>query len=79
MRTAFWLLDDLVENKFAKNDIENFTRKLVYKHGQSEEIKYLEKWPSLFLRLSCLALLQFDKKIMIGSLISKAIAPDYHP
>lgn len=40
---SIWLLDDFAENKFAKNGKKRTIRTHVYKIGQSEEIKYLEK------------------------------------
>ena len=67
---SIWLVDDFVKNKFAKKGELKFTRKHIYEIGQSEEIKYLERWPAVFLPLSCLAPLQFDMKVMFGNLIA---------
>ena len=67
---SVWLLDDFVENKFAKKGEKRTVRTHVYNIGQSEEIKYLEKWPQVFLPLSYLAPLQFDMKVMFGSLVT---------
>ena len=67
---SIWLVDDFVENKFAKKGEKRTVRTHVYKIGQSEEIKYLEKWPQVFLPLSYLAPLQFDMKVMFGSLLT---------
>ncbi len=67
---SVWLLDEFVENNFAKKGEAKFSRKHIYEIGQSEEVKYLEKWPAVFLPLSCLAPLQFDMKLMFGSLIA---------
>ena len=67
---SIWLLDDFVENKFAKENEPKFTRTHIYEIGQSEEVKYLEKWPAVFLPISSLAPLKFDMKVMIGSLIA---------
>ncbi len=67
---SIWLVDDFVENKFAKKGELKLTRKHIYEIGQSEEIKYLEKWPAVFLPLSCLQPLQFDMKVMFGSLVA---------
>ncbi len=70
LENSIWLLDNFIENKFAKKGEQKYTRKHVYNIGQTETVKYLNKWPAVFLPVSCLLPLEFDMKVMFGSLIA---------
>ena len=71
---SVFLLDEFIENKFwKKNGEPRFERKNFYKIGQTEEVKYLENWPAVFLPVSCLPPLAFDMKILFISFLMLSI------
>lgn len=69
-KNSIYLVDDFIENKSTRDGEKRFTRKHIYAPGQTEEVRYLERWPAVFLPISCLAPLKFDMKVMFGSLLA---------